>query len=61
MDIIYIADLDFIAKREIKSLPQFHGARFSAFLRFACRKANIKLDECAHALLPLGVAQDIFI
>ena len=52
MDIIYIADLDFIAKREIKSLPQFYGARFSAFLRFACRKANIKLDECAHALLP---------
>lgn len=52
MDIIYIADLDFIAKREIKSLPPFHGARFSAFLRFACSKANIKFDECAYALLP---------
>ncbi len=52
MDIIYIADLDFIAKREIKSLPPFHGARFSAFLRFACRKANLKLDDCAYALLP---------
>lgn len=52
MDIIYIADLDFIAKREIKSLPKFHGARFSAFLRFACKRANLKLEDCVYALLP---------
>lgn len=52
MDIIYIADLIFTAKREIKSLPPYHGARFSAFLRYACKNAGIKLDDCAYAILP---------
>lgn len=52
MDIIYTADLIFTAKREIKSLPPYHGARFSAFLRYACKKTGIKLDDCAYAILP---------
>lgn len=52
MDIICTADLIFTAKREIKSLPPYHGARFSAFLRYACKKTGIKLDDCAYAIHP---------
>lgn len=52
MDIICTADLIFTAKREIKSLSPYHGARFSAFLRYACKKTGIKLDDCAYAILP---------
>lgn len=52
MDNIYIADLIFVAKRVIKSLPEFHGARFSAFLRYACKVNKIKMEDCISAILP---------
>ena len=52
MDNVYFADLIFEAKKEIKSLPSFHGARFSALLRFACQEANVKLEEICFAVIP---------
>lgn len=54
MENIYFADLIFIAKQEIKSLPYFYGARFSAYLRFACKQADINFSDICSAILPFN-------
>lgn len=52
MQNIYFVDLVFRCKREITSLPQFHGARFDAYLRFSCKKVRLEFKELATAILP---------
>ncbi len=48
----YIADLRFTCIRRILSLPIYHGARWSAWLRFACSKAGCMWEDAFAALLP---------
>lgn len=57
MDPIFIVDAIFRATRPIRSLPAFHGARWSAWLRFACGGANFRLNEIVLGLLPLRNGQ----
>ena len=52
MEQIYFADLVFEARDTIKSMPYFHGARFTALLRFALHKLNLKLEDICHSILP---------
>lgn len=54
---ISILDAVFRAKRRIKSLPPLHGARWSAWLRFACKNLDIPLDQAVLGLLPLRNGQ----
>lgn len=53
MDDVHCVDMRFEALRPIRSLPPFHGARWSAWLRFACVHAGLCMDDMLHALLPL--------
>ena len=53
MDDVHCVDMRFEALRPIWSLPPFHGARWSAWLRFACAHAGLCADDMLHALLPL--------
>lgn len=53
MDDVHCVDMRFEALRPIRSLPPFHGARWSAWLRFACAHAGLCADDMLHALLPL--------
>ena len=61
MENIYFADLLFEVLTPIKSLPEYHGARFSAYLRFACRKVNASFNECCIALLPFRKGKKIIL
>lgn len=42
---MYLIDLEFKAQRPILSLPSWHGARWSAWLRFAARESGCSLEE----------------
>lgn len=53
MNNIYLLDAVFLARRHIRSLPPFHGARWSAWLRFACADLGHKLNDLALGLHPL--------
>lgn len=53
MDAVYCVDAAFTARHEIKSLPACHGARWSAWLRFACARLALRLENIVYALLPL--------
>lgn len=55
---IHLLDAVFRAKRGIKSLPPLHGARWSAWLRFACKNIGIALDAAVLGLLPLRNGQN---
>lgn len=44
MQELFLVDLIFEATREIKKLPMYHSARWSAFLRFACSTAHIEWE-----------------
>lgn len=48
----YVADLRFKCLRKILSLPPYHGARWSAWLRYACAKAGCMWEDAFAALLP---------
>lgn len=61
MENIYFADLLFEALTPIKSLPEYHGARFSAYLRFACRKVDVSFNECCIALQPFRKGKKIIL
>lgn len=49
---VYIADLRFTCIRKILSLPPYHGARWTAWLRNACAKAGCMWEDLFAALLP---------
>ncbi len=53
MNSVYCVDMQFEARQVIKSLPPFHGARWSAWLRFACFQAALRMEDIVYALLPL--------
>ena len=53
MNDVHCVDMQFAARRAIRSLPPFHGARWSAWVRYACARAGLRMEECVHALLPL--------
>lgn len=53
MSAIHCLDMRFEARRPIRSLPPFHGARWSAWLRFACAHAGLCMENMIPALLPL--------
>lgn len=48
-----ILDLHFAALKDIRSLPAFHGARWSAVLRLAARSAGVDLETAVRGLYPL--------
>ena len=48
-----VLNLDFMALQPIRSLPRFHGARWSAVFRLACRAAGVDIEQAVHGLLPL--------
>lgn len=50
---ICIVDAVFRAKTQIRSLPKFHAARWSAWLRFACKKYHFPLGNILLGLFPL--------
>lgn len=54
---IFLAWICFRAVRDIRSLPPYHGARWSAWFRFACKHAGLEADSCFHGLLPLRNGQ----
>lgn len=47
-----LADVVFLALRPIRSLPPRHGARWIAWLRFACRHAGLPADDLILGILP---------
>lgn len=53
MENIYILEAVFQAKRTIRSLPQWHGARWSAWFRFACKIIGRPLQDILLGLVPL--------
>lgn len=53
MNGVYCVEMRFAARQAIRSLPPFHGARWSAWLRFACAYAGLCMENMIHALLPL--------
>lgn len=53
MTMIHCVDMYFEAQQIIKSLPPFHGARWSAWLRYACARATLHMEDMVHSLLPL--------
>lgn len=54
---LYLVDAAFLARRTIRSLPEFHGARWSAWLRHACRQCGLALDDMLMGILPLRSGQ----
>lgn len=48
---MYLIDLEFRARRRIATLPQWHGARWSAWLRFASKAAGYSLDSIVSQIL----------
>lgn len=53
MDNIHIIDAIFLARRDIRSLPDWHAARWSGWLRFACARIGVPLNAILLGLLPL--------
>lgn len=45
--------LDFTALRDIRSLPPFHGARWAAVMRHACRTAGVDIETCLWGICPV--------
>lgn len=58
MENIYLVDAVFQAKTLIRSLPYLHGARWSAWLRFACTLFGMPLNNILYGLLPLRNGQN---
>lgn len=50
---LHLIDAIFLARREIRSLPEWHAARWSSFLRFACAEFGVPLNSFILGLLPL--------
>lgn len=48
----YIADLVFLSRAKILSLPPWHGARWTALFRNVCANAGAALDEAAAFVFP---------
>lgn len=48
-----ITHLEFLVCRPIFSLPPWHAARWSAWLRYAARESGLCLEDCLLALKPL--------
>ncbi|MBD5641616.1 MAG: hypothetical protein HDQ91_04275 [Desulfovibrio sp.] len=57
MNDIYLVDGVFLVTRSIRSLPDYHGARWSAWLRHACRQFGCQLDSLARGFVPLRSGQ----
>lgn len=57
MNEIYMLDAFFRVLRPIRSLPPWHGARWSAWLRFACAAAGFKLGDLLLSIHPLRSGQ----
>lgn len=55
---IFLAWVRFRAVREIRSLPPYHGERWSAWFRFACRHAGLEAETVFLGLYPLRNGQD---
>lgn len=50
-------DLLFEATNTVRSLPFYHGARWSAWIRFACKEAHLCADEVFESLFSLRSGQ----
>lgn len=48
----YLADCIFICQKKMKNLPELHGARWTAWLRYACKKAKLSWDDAFLGLYP---------
>lgn len=48
----YCIELEFTVLADIRTMPPFHGARWSALLRHACHKAEISMDDCILGIRP---------
>lgn len=55
---IYCVDVQFEAQQSIKSLPPYHGARWCAWLRFACSRDYLRMEDIVYAILPLRNGTD---
>lgn len=54
---MYLIDLEFDVVRKILSLPPWHGARWSAWLRVAARRAGYDLESIVAAIMPFRHGQ----
>lgn len=50
---MYFLDLEFAVIKPVFSLPTWHGARWSAWLREACHLCSISFDQIVLGLLPM--------
>lgn len=41
----FLADCIFICRKKMKNLPELHGARWTAWLRYACKEAGLSWDD----------------
>ena len=48
----YLADCIFICRKKMKNLPELHGARWTAWLRYACKAAGLSWDDAFLGLYP---------
>lgn len=53
IDDICFIDCVFKVNKTIKSLPYYHGARWIAWLRFACREEHLNAEEIISSIFPL--------
>lgn len=53
----FLTDAIFQARKPILSLPVWHGARWSAWLRLACARINIDLNSIFSGILPFRKGQ----
>ena len=53
MSKIYLLDCLFLCRAPVRSLPAWHGARWSAWLRFAAASQGIRLEDVVAGVLPL--------
>ena len=53
IDDICFIDCVFKVNKTIKSLPYYHGARWIAWLRFACREKNLDAEDIIRSIFPL--------
>ena len=49
---IFFIDMVFQARQVIRSVPPFHGARWSAFFRYVCRQGKIPMEQAILGILP---------
>ena len=54
---IYAASLIFRVKKPVFSLPYWHGGRWHAWFREACKMIGLKFDDLALAIQPLRFGQ----